>query len=140
MNLLGFLYIVYYIVASFHVSIERDYIVSMLVNTIPIYTSLYSIFFGHSAVIWHIWSKTALFDDWGWSPIPAFFMVTLSMTENLFFTSVSINFCHISNMSCNLNDAAMAGNVEEVLIRLNMGEDVNQKCYPRYIEDNNRYY
>merc|ERR1712215_519641 len=35
-------------------------------------------------------------------------------------------------MSVNLNDAAMAGNVEEVLIRLNMGEDVNQKCYPRY--------
>merc|ERR1711874_309649 len=35
-------------------------------------------------------------------------------------------------MSGNLNDAAMAGNVEEVLIRLNMGEDVNQKCYPRY--------
>merc|ERR1712184_218170 len=35
-------------------------------------------------------------------------------------------------MSLNLNDAAMAGNVEEVLIRLNMGEDVNQKCYPRY--------
>ena len=34
-------------------------------------------------------------------------------------------------MSVNLNDAAMAGNVEEVLIRLNMGEDVNQKCYPR---------
>ena len=25
----------------------------------------------------------------------------------------------------------MAGNVEEVLIRLNLGEDVNQKCYPR---------
>merc|ERR1712198_412456 len=45
---------------------------------------------------------------------------------------VSINLGHISNMSCNLNDAAMAGNVEEVLIRLNMGEDVNQKCYPRY--------
>merc|ERR1711992_373594 len=35
-------------------------------------------------------------------------------------------------MSLNLNDAAMAGNVEEVLIRLNLGEDVNQKCYPRY--------
>merc|ERR1712128_411371 len=35
-------------------------------------------------------------------------------------------------MSLNLNDAAMAGNVEEGLIRLNMGEDVNQKCYPRY--------
>merc|ERR1712037_83984 len=37
-----------------------------------------------------------------------------------------------SRMSLNLNDAAMAGNVEEVLIRLNLGEDVNQKCYPRY--------
>merc|ERR1712183_133321 len=36
------------------------------------------------------------------------------------------------DMSLNLNDAAMAGNVEEVLIRLNMGEDVNQKYYPRY--------
>jgi len=35
-------------------------------------------------------------------------------------------------MSVNLNDAAMAGNVEEVLIRLNLGEDVNQKCFPRY--------
>merc|ERR1719431_1850992 len=35
-------------------------------------------------------------------------------------------------MSGNLNDAAMAGNMEEGLIRLNMGEDVNQKCYPRY--------
>ena len=34
-------------------------------------------------------------------------------------------------MSVNLNDAAMAGNIEEVLIRLNMGEDVNQKYYPR---------
>merc|ERR1712106_1137743 len=36
------------------------------------------------------------------------------------------------DMSVNLSDAAMAGNVEEVLIRLNMGEDVNQKYYPRY--------
>ena len=36
-------------------------------------------------------------------------------------------------MSGNINDAAMAGNVEEVIIRLNMGEDVNQKCYPRLI-------
>merc|ERR1712154_55811 len=38
----------------------------------------------------------------------------------------------VVEMSLNLNDAAMAGNLEEVLIRLNMGEDVNQKCYPRY--------
>ena len=37
----------------------------------------------------------------------------------------------VVEMSLNLNDAAMAGNLEEVLIRLNMGEDVNQKCYPR---------
>ena len=29
-------------------------------------------------------------------------------------------------MSASLNDACMAGNVEEVLMRLNMGEDVNQ--------------
>ena len=40
-------------------------------------------------------------------------------------------------MSLNLNDAAMAGNVEEVLIRLNMGEDVNQKCYPRSVMRSN---
>ena len=26
----------------------------------------------------------------------------------------------------------MAGNVEEVLMRLNLGEDVNQKLFPRY--------
>merc|ERR1712106_1011282 len=37
-----------------------------------------------------------------------------------------------TDMSLNLSDAAMAGNVEEVQIRLNMGEDVNQKYYPRY--------
>ena len=36
-----------------------------------------------------------------------------------------------AKMSFSLNDAAMAGNVEEVMIRLNMGEDVNQKCFPR---------
>merc|ERR1712183_280552 len=34
-------------------------------------------------------------------------------------------------MSLDLNDAAMSGNVEEVIIRLNMGEDPNQKFYPR---------
>ena len=34
-------------------------------------------------------------------------------------------------MSLDLNDAAMSGNAEEVLIRLNMGEDPNQKFYPR---------
>ena len=38
-------------------------------------------------------------------------------------------------MSLDLNDAAMSGNVEEVIIRLNMGEDPNQKFYPRYIID-----
>merc|ERR1711872_225511 len=37
-----------------------------------------------------------------------------------------------SEMSLDLNDAAMSGNLEEVLIRLNMGEDPNQKFYPRY--------
>ena len=36
-------------------------------------------------------------------------------------------------MSLDLNDAAMSGNVEEVIIRLNMGEDPNQKFYPRFI-------
>jgi len=35
-------------------------------------------------------------------------------------------------MSASLNDAAMAGNYDEVLMRLNMGEDVNQKLFPRY--------
>ena len=29
-------------------------------------------------------------------------------------------------MSKNLNEAAMAGNLEEVILRLNLGEDVNQ--------------
>ena len=43
-------------------------------------------------------------------------------------------------MSLNLNDAAMAGNVEEVIIRLNLGEDVNQKYYPRYDHLNQKYY
>merc|ERR1712184_142368 len=35
-------------------------------------------------------------------------------------------------MSLDLNDAAMSGNLEEVIIRLNMGEDPNQKFYPRF--------
>ena len=35
-------------------------------------------------------------------------------------------------MSASLNEACMAGNVEEVLMRLNLGEDVNQKLFPRY--------
>ncbi|CAB4067462.1 unnamed protein product [Lepeophtheirus salmonis] len=35
-------------------------------------------------------------------------------------------------MSANLNDAAMGGNYEEVLMRLNLGEDPNQKMFPRY--------
>ena len=34
-------------------------------------------------------------------------------------------------MSLDLNDAAMAGNAEEVRIRLRMGESPNQKFYPR---------
>ena len=36
-------------------------------------------------------------------------------------------------MSASLNEAAMAGNVEEVNMRLNLGEDVNQKIFPRLI-------
>ena len=36
------------------------------------------------------------------------------------------------DMSKNLNDAAMAGNLKEVEMRLNMGEDVNQTQFPRY--------
>lgn len=37
-------------------------------------------------------------------------------------------------MSRNLNEAAMSGNLEEVVLRLNMGEDANQSghMYPRY--------
>ena len=35
-------------------------------------------------------------------------------------------------MSKNLNDAAMSGNLKEVEMRLNMGEDVNQTQFPRY--------
>ncbi|TRY73605.1 hypothetical protein TCAL_08180 [Tigriopus californicus] len=35
-------------------------------------------------------------------------------------------------MSASLNEAAMAGNLEEVTMRLNLGEDVNQKLYPRF--------
>ena len=34
-------------------------------------------------------------------------------------------------MSLDLNDAAMSGNTAEVIIRLGMGEDPNQKFYPR---------
>ena len=37
-----------------------------------------------------------------------------------------------TEMSKNLNEAAMAGNLEEVLLRLNLGEDVNQMLFPRY--------
>jgi hypothetical protein len=35
-------------------------------------------------------------------------------------------------MSATLNEACMAGNLDEVLVRLNLGEDVNQKLFPRY--------
>ena len=38
-------------------------------------------------------------------------------------------------MSLDLNDAAMSGNIEEVIIRLNMGEDPNVKFYPRYADN-----
>ena len=46
-------------------------------------------------------------------------------------TTYSRRNCLLGAMSLDLNDAAMSGNVEEVLIRLNMGEDPNQKFYPR---------
>ena len=36
-------------------------------------------------------------------------------------------------MSASLNEAAMAGSVEEVTMRLNLGEDVNQKLFPRSV-------
>ncbi len=34
-------------------------------------------------------------------------------------------------MSATLNEAAMAGNLSEVRMRLDLGEDVNQKLFPR---------
>jgi hypothetical protein len=39
-------------------------------------------------------------------------------------------------MSASLNEAAMAGNLQEVTMRLNMGEDINQKLYPRHDSHN----
>ena len=35
-------------------------------------------------------------------------------------------------MSRSMNDAVMCGNMQEVTMRLNMGEDVNQCIWPRY--------
>ncbi len=35
-------------------------------------------------------------------------------------------------MSASLNEAAMAGNLQEVRMRLDLGEDVNQKLFPRF--------
>ena len=35
-------------------------------------------------------------------------------------------------MSANLSEAAASGNLEEVVMRLNLGEDVNQKLFPRF--------
>ena len=35
-------------------------------------------------------------------------------------------------MSASLNEAAMAGKLEEVAMRLNLGEDINQKLWPRF--------
>jgi len=46
--------------------------------------------------------------------------------------SVALSLIWTAEMSLDLNDAAMSGNVEEVIIRLNMGEDPNQKFYPRF--------
>ena len=59
----------------------------------------------------------------------------ISKTTKKFIQSVETKFYKNSNyirMSASLNEACMAGNVEEVLMRLNMGEDVNQKLFPRY--------
>ena len=35
-------------------------------------------------------------------------------------------------MSASLNEAAMAGKLEEVAMRLNLGEDINQKLWARF--------
>ena len=35
-------------------------------------------------------------------------------------------------MSRSMNEAVMCGNINEVTMRLNMGEDVNQCVFPRY--------
>ena len=35
-------------------------------------------------------------------------------------------------MSASLNEAAAAGNLQEVMMRLSLGEDVNQKLFPRF--------
>ena len=35
-------------------------------------------------------------------------------------------------MSASLNEAAMAGKLEEVAMRLNLGEDIDQKLWPRF--------
>jgi len=58
-------------------------------------------------------------------------VVNTIVVNTIVVNTIVVNII-VVRMSGNLNDAAMAGNVEEVLIRLNMGEDVNQKCYPRY--------
>lgn len=41
-------------------------------------------------------------------------------------------------MSASLNEAAAAGNLEEVLMRLNLGEDVNQGRQGEIVEATNR--
>ena len=58
------------------------------------------------------------------------FLVLLRVSIVLSQTLAVAGLCEV--MSLDLNDAAMSGNVEEVIIRLNMGEDPNQKFYPRY--------
>lgn len=35
-------------------------------------------------------------------------------------------------MSRNMNEAVMSGNMQEIQMRINMGEDVNQCVFPRY--------
>ena len=42
------------------------------------------------------------------------------------------SYQHIIKMSRNMNEAVMSGNMQEVQMRINMGEDVNQMVFPRY--------
>ena len=58
----------------------------------------------------------------------------LSSSDSVLFYVTARVRVDCVGMSLDLNDAAMSGNVEEVIIRLNMGEDPNQKFYPRYDE------
>ena len=42
------------------------------------------------------------------------------------------SYQYIIKMSRNMNEAVMSGNMQEVQMRINMGEDVNQMVFPRY--------